>query len=51
MKLDELIPIYDKMQKKYGARELDSIYNGGCIDKPLLFFVFKMCIRDRCRVL
>ncbi len=40
MKLDELIPIYDKMQKKYGARELDSIYNGGCIDKPLLFFVF-----------
>ena len=40
MKLDELIPIYDKMQKKYGARELDSIYNGGCIDKPFLFFVF-----------
>lgn len=40
MKLDELIPIYDKMQKKYGAIELDSIYNGGCIDKPLLFFVF-----------
>ena len=40
MKLDELIPIYDKIQKKYGARELDSIYNGGCIDKPLLFFVF-----------
>lgn len=40
MKLEDLNLIYDKMQKKYGARELDSIYNGGCIDKPLLFFVF-----------
>ena len=40
MKLEDLNLIYDKMQKKYGARELDSIYNGGCIDKPFLFFVF-----------
>lgn len=35
MTLEELKPKYDKLQKKYGAKELDSIYNGGC---DILFF-------------
>lgn len=38
--IEELHPIYDKMQKKYGAKELDSIYHGGCIDNPAICFVF-----------
>ncbi len=40
MKLEELIPLYDKMQQKYGAKELDSIYNGGCTKNPNICFVF-----------
>ncbi len=32
MKLEDLKPKYDKLQKKYGAKELDSIYNGGCTE-------------------
>lgn len=40
MKLDELKSKYDKLQKKYGAKELDSIYNGGCIENPDICFVF-----------
>ena len=28
------------MQVKYGAKELDSIYNGGCEDNPDICFVF-----------
>ena len=28
MKIEDLKVEYDKLQKKYGAKELDSIYNG-----------------------
>lgn len=38
--LDELKIKYDKLQLKYGAKELDSIYNGGCTKKPDICFVF-----------
>lgn len=38
--LDKLKLKYDRMQKKYGAKELDSIYNGGCINNPDICFVF-----------
>ena len=38
--LDELKNKYDKLQLKYGAKELDSIYNGGCIYNPDICFVF-----------
>jgi len=32
MNLQDLNKEYDKLQNKYGAKELDSIYNGGyCI--------------------
>lgn len=40
MKLEELKKEYDKLQKKYGAKELDSIYNGGCEKNPEICFVF-----------
>lgn len=40
MTLAELKPKYDKLQKKYGAKDLDSIYNGGCNDNPDICFVF-----------
>ena len=40
MKLEELKPQYDKLQMKYGAKELDSIYNGGCTKNPEICFVF-----------
>ena len=29
MNLEELKKDYDKLQLKYGSKELDSIYNGG----------------------
>ena len=32
MELEELKKEYDELQIKYGAKELDSIYNGGCED-------------------
>ena len=38
--LDDLKIEYDKLQKKYGAKELDSIYNGGCSENPDICFVF-----------
>ena len=38
--LDDLKKDYDKLQKKYGAKELDSIYNGGCENNPNICFVF-----------
>ena len=38
--IEELIPSYDLLQRKYGALELDSIYHGGCIDHPDICFVF-----------
>ena len=40
MKLEDLNQEYDKMQQKYGAQELDSIYNGGCTTNPDICFVF-----------
>lgn len=40
VELDELKVEYDKLQQKYGAKELDSIYNGGCTKNPDLCFVF-----------
>ena len=51
MTLDNLKIEYDKLQLKYGAKELDSIYNGGCTDNPDICFVFmnptgkKYCIK------
>lgn len=38
--LDELKIEYDKLQKKFGAKELDSIYNGGSQVNPDICFVF-----------
>ena len=38
--LKDLNIYYDKLQKEYGAKELDSIYNGGCINNPNICFVF-----------
>ena len=40
MALDELKKYYDELQLKYGAPELDSIYSGGCDDRPDVCFVF-----------
>ena len=40
LKVEDLKPKYDKLQKKYGAKELDSIYNGGCTENPDICFVF-----------
>lgn len=40
MKLEELNKEYDILQFKYGAKELDSIYNGGCSINPDICFVF-----------
>ncbi|MBE6156193.1 MAG: hypothetical protein E7161_00390 [Firmicutes bacterium] len=40
MKLEELNKEYDKLQLEYGAKELDSIYSGGCINNPDICFVF-----------
>lgn len=40
MKLEDLKKEYDKLQIKYGAIELDSIYNGGCENNPDICFVF-----------
>ncbi len=40
MKLEDLNKEYDKLQIKYGAKELDSIYNGGCQKNPNICFVF-----------
>lgn len=40
MRLEDLKKEYDKLQVKYGAKELDSIYNGGCENNPDICFVF-----------
>ncbi len=40
MKLEDLKIKYDELQEKYGAKELDSIYNGGCDKNPDFCFVF-----------
>ena len=36
MKINELNAEYDKLQQKYGAKNLTSIYNGGCINLSLI---------------
>lgn len=40
MEIRELNREYDKLQRKYGAKELDAIYNGGCTNNPDICFVF-----------
>lgn len=40
MQISDLKEKYDRLQKKYGAKELDSIYNGGCEENPDICFVF-----------
>ena len=40
LKIKDLKNEYDELQLKYGAKELDSIYNGGCEDNPDICFVF-----------
>ena len=40
MKIEDLRKDYDELQVKYGAKELDSIYNGGCTNNPDICFVF-----------
>ncbi len=40
MKLEDLKMEYDKLQLKYGDKDLDSIYNGGCDNNPDVCFVF-----------
>ena len=40
MKISELNAKYDKLQLQYGAKELTSIYNGGCTNSPDFCFVF-----------
>ena len=40
MKLEDLQKEYDKLQQKYGAKELNSIYSGGCTENPDICFVF-----------
>lgn len=40
MKIVDLKEEYDKLQMKYGAKELDIIYNGGCEDNPDICLVF-----------
>ena len=39
LKLEELHKEYDKLQQKYGAKELDSTYYGGCTEHPDICFV------------
>lgn len=38
MKIEDLKKDYDKLQVKYGAKELDSIYNVGCEENPDICF-------------
>lgn len=40
MKLEDLNKEYDRLQNIYGAKELNSIYNGGCSNNPDICFVF-----------
>ncbi len=40
MKISDLNPEYDKLQQKYGAKDITSIYNGGCTNNPNICFVF-----------
>lgn len=38
--IKDLYKEYDELQKKYGDKSLDSIYNGGCEQNPDICFVF-----------
>lgn len=40
MNIEDLNKEYDKLQIRYGAKELNSIYNGGCTKNPDIFFIF-----------
>ncbi len=40
LRLDELYKKYDDLHLKYGSKDLDSIYHGGCFDNPDICFVF-----------
>ena len=40
MNISELDSEYDRLQLQYGAKELNAIYNGGCINNPDFCFVF-----------
>ena len=40
LKIEDLRKDYDELQVKYGAKGLDSIYNGGCENNPDICFVF-----------
>ncbi len=40
MEICDLMQKYDKLQLEYGAKELDSIYSGGCSVNPDICFVF-----------
>lgn len=40
MKISDLDVEYDKLQLRYGAKELASIYNGGCTENPDICFIF-----------
>ena len=40
MKIKDLNKEYDKLQQKYGAKELNSIYSGGCEENPDILFIF-----------
>ena len=40
MIIESLTKEYDRLQKKYGAKELDAIYHGGCTMNPNICFVF-----------
>lgn len=40
MEIKDLNKKYDTLQKKYGAKELSSIYNGGLEENPDICFVF-----------
>ncbi len=35
-----LVNVYDTLQKKYGDKNLNSVYGGGCIKSPKVCFVF-----------
>lgn len=40
MNLKKLNDEFEKLQSKYGAKELDPIFSGGCDKNPDIFFVF-----------
>ena len=40
LKIEDLRKDYDELQVKYGAKELDSIYNGGYVKKILIYALF-----------